>query len=121
MGGAATAGGGGMESAGAPGMGGMENAGESGMGGTEAGATACNDAADCAWGEINREILEMADCPCLLGCPYLPMNVETLERRLAQYTDLCDPSVNGAGNPCPIDDCVQPPELECLAGECTAP
>src|SRR5262245_44200523 len=46
---------------------------------------ACMVADDCAWGEIDREILSPADCPCLFGCPYIPLSKTTVERRKAQY------------------------------------
>src|SRR5262249_8455361 len=45
----------------------------------------CMLADDCDWGEIDREILPPADCPCLFGCPYLPLSKTTVERRKAQY------------------------------------
>src|SRR6185503_5740778 len=31
----------------------------------------CQTANDCAWGEIDHEILSRADCICLFGCPYI--------------------------------------------------
>jgi hypothetical protein len=79
---------------------------------------ACRADSECAIGEIGREILKPADCPCLLGCPYIPMNKTTLARRQAAYERLCKPGVNGAGHPCPIDDCAAPPKMICDAGVC---
>ena len=81
----------------------------------------CETPSDCAWGEIDHEILVFEDCICLFGCPYLALNRQTVERRLAQYTAICDPYTDGQGNPCPIDDCMPPPELECVDNECYGP
>ena len=82
---------------------------------------ACENASDCAWGEINHEILTKADCVCLFGCPYLPQSRTTVERRRAQYTALCTPGQNGQGMPCPIDDCIEMPSLSCVNGACARP
>jgi hypothetical protein len=103
----------------AGGAGGAEG-GAPGGGGT-AGERSCAVAADCAWGEIAKEILVATDCPCLFGCPSLVQNRATLDRRAAQYKALCRPGMNGQGQACPIDDCVQPPALSCTDGLCTAP
>ena len=98
-------------------------------GGTSSGTTTvtgsgpydtCTAASDCAWGEIDHEILSPSDCPCILGCPYLPLSKTTVERRNAQYMALCKPNVDGHGNPCPVDDCVTPPALACSGGKCVA-
>jgi len=78
----------------------------------------CSQASDCGWGEIDHEILAPADCICLLGCPYLPLNRETIARRQDQYDELCDPMVDGSGNPCPVDECVMPPEPTCEDNAC---
>jgi hypothetical protein len=50
--------------------------------------------------------------------PHLPLNKETVERRLAQYENLCDPEHDGNGDPCPIDDCMAPPEPTCVEATC---
>jgi len=80
--------------------------------------TSCNVPSDCAWGEISREILTAADCPCLYGCAYLPLNRTTVDRRNRQYSALCTPGYDGQGRSCGIDDCVFPPPLLCIQGEC---
>jgi hypothetical protein len=96
--------------------------GSGGSGRTDAGMPAdpdsCSMDSDCGFGEIDHEILSKSDCPCLLGCPYIPQNQETLERRRTQYTALCEPGKNGQGMPCPIDDCVQMPDGVCDDGTC---
>lgn len=81
---------------------------------------ACMVPADCAWGEIDHEILSPADCPCLFGCPHIPLSTTTVARRNAQYQQLCKPGVDGQGNPCPVDDCATPGALACQAGKCVA-
>lgn len=78
----------------------------------------CTQPSDCGWGEIDHEILAPADCICLFGCPYLPLSKETITRRQDQYEDLCDPMVDGSGNPCPIDECAMPPEPTCEGNVC---
>ncbi|MFO0742517.1 MAG: hypothetical protein U0270_41975 [Labilithrix sp.] len=83
--------------------------------------TACKVKSDCAWGEIDREILTAADCKCLMGCPHIPFNKATIERRRGQYDRLCDPRKNGKGDPCPVDDCAPPDEIDCVAGTCRTP
>jgi hypothetical protein len=99
-------------------------AGSAGLGGTggssmDAGSlTSCNVQADCMWGEINREILVAADCPCLYGCPSIPLNRTTVERRRLAYETLCNPYYDGQGRACGIDDCILPPVLLCVQGEC---
>jgi hypothetical protein len=90
-------------------------------GGTPPQDTVCVTAADCAWGEIPHEILQPSDCICLFGCPYLPLSKTTVERRLKQHQALCDPSRDGKGQPCPVDDCITPPAIDCRAGVCSAP
>jgi hypothetical protein len=88
-------------------------------GGFDAGSTAsCNVPSDCAWGEISREILVSADCPCLYGCVYLPLNRTTVDRRQQQYAALCTPGYDGLGRSCGIDDCIMPPALLCIQGQC---
>lgn len=79
---------------------------------------ACTMASDCAWGEIDHEITQRSDCICLFGCPSIPQNRATVERRQAQYRMHCDPRVDGMGDPCPVDDCIAPPPLSCTAGAC---
>jgi hypothetical protein len=99
--------------------------GSSGGGsGTTAGAggaevLSCTVADDCGWGEIRTEILGKTDCPCLYGCPFLEQNRTTIARRQAQYQALCDPHVNGQGQGCGIDDCVVPPQIDCISGMCS--
>ncbi len=117
-----TGGGGGVPggSAGA-GSGGRASGGASAVdgGAVDAGSpSACGVQTDCAWGEIDHEILGRADCPCLYGCPYLPLNRSTVERRRQQYDQLCDPNVDGQGRACGIDDCFMPPPLLCILGQC---
>src|SRR5262245_33857876 len=46
---------------------------------------ACMMDMDCAWGEIDHEILRREDCVCLFGCPTLPLSRATVDRRNAQY------------------------------------
>lgn len=78
----------------------------------------CTMPSDCAWGEIDHEILAPTDCICLFGCPSLPQSVATRDRRAAQYADKCTPGVDGMGNPCPVDDCITPPPLTCTSNHC---
>ena len=85
---------------------------------TVGGSSSCLQSTDCVWGEIGHEILQRSDCMCLYGCPSIIMNSATRERRQAQYTALCDPNHDAAGNPCPIDDCIMPPQLVCSSGVC---
>ncbi len=80
----------------------------------------CKAASDCAWGEIDKEILSSSDCMCLLGCPHYALSVETVNRRNAQHTKLCSPHKDGNGRSCPVDDCAPPPKLACVAGRCVA-
>ena len=93
--------------------------GGTGTGGADASRT-CATAGDCTWGEIEHDILSPADCICLFGCPGHVQNVTTYQRRQQQYFALCDPNVDGQGNPCPIDECIQPPPLACVEGLCVA-
>ena len=81
----------------------------------------CKVDSDCAWGEINHEILKKADCLCLYGCPYIPLAKSTVTRRASQQEKLCDPRQDGKGEPCGIDDCSQPPPIVCEDGVCAAP
>lgn len=81
---------------------------------------ACSVDADCGFGEIDHEIAGSADCPCIYGCPYLPLSKATIERRQAQYDRACDPGEDGSGEPCGIDDCAAAPPPACVAGKCTA-
>jgi len=92
-----------------------------GSSGTGVAADACATAADCTWGEIDHEIITSSDCTCLYGCPYIPLSKTTVDRRQTQYQDLCTPGQDGQGNPCGIDDCALPPQIECQAGHCAAP
>jgi hypothetical protein len=117
------AGSGGVTSAGgAAGSGGTAGAGgvsvTGGAGGAAGGDSSCKVFSDCAWGEIGHEIIKRTDCMCLFGCPGLIQNVTTVARRRAQYTAICDPAVDGQGRPCPIDDCMMPPPLACVGGQC---
>jgi hypothetical protein len=89
-----------------------------GTGGAAGSDSSCNIDIDCAWGEIGHEITKRADCLCLFGCPGLIQNTTTATRRQAQYAALCDPRTDGQGQPCPIDDCMMPPPLVCLNGQC---
>ena len=104
------AGTGGMKSGGSGGenTGGAGSKNAAGTSGTSGGAdaTRCDTADDCGYGEIDHEIAKKSDCICRFGCPYIPLNKTTIERRNASYTKLCDPSKDGQGQPCPIDDCV---------------
>jgi len=80
----------------------------------------CKVDSDCAWGEIEHEILERKDCVCLYGCPYIPLSKQTVERRAGQHARLCEARQDGHGDPCGIDDCAEPPPLVCDAGVCGA-
>ena len=94
--------------------------GSAGTGGTIGDYSACNQDSDCAWTEISVEILGPSDCMCLYGCPYVPVNVQTAQRRAQQYSANCDPKHDGKGVLCGIDDCMLPPVLFCLNGRCAA-
>jgi hypothetical protein len=83
--------------------------------------TSCEGTNDCDWGEIDHEILSPADCICRYGCAWIPMNKTTNERREKQYAALCDPQHDGQGNPCGIDDCISPPPITCVNGQCAGP
>lgn len=96
------------------------NGSTGGGSGTGAPYDACATDADCAWGEIDHEIITSSDCICLFGCPYIPLSKATVERRQMQYQTLCTPGQDGQGNPCPIDDCAGPPQIQCQAGHCAA-
>ena len=78
----------------------------------------CTVATECTRTEIDHEILTAADCPCLYGCAFTIVNVETANRRMAQYTALCTPGRDGKGNSCGIDDCIAPAPLACLDQRC---
>lgn len=80
----------------------------------------CAAETDCAWGEIDHEILTRKDCTCLYGCPYIPLSKETVARRKQQHAALCNPREDGNGDPCGIDDCATPGALVCNAGACEA-
>jgi hypothetical protein len=99
-------------------------AGASAGGSTATGGTTstdtCATAADCTWGEIDKEILKTQDCMCLYGCPFLPQTNATAQRRQQQYTALCNPNKDGTGQTCGIDDCALPGAIACLAGACKA-
>jgi hypothetical protein len=75
---------------------------------------------DCTWGEIPKEILISTDCLCLFGCDYLPQTKVTAARRMAQYQALCNPHVDGNGEPCAVDDCATPGKVACTGGTCKA-
>jgi hypothetical protein len=96
---------------------GVTSGGSSGSGGPY---DTCSAPTDCAWGEINHEILSSSDCLCLFGCPSLPLSKTTFDRRNAQYKSLCTPGKDGKGNQCPVDDCAGPPEIACKNGKCVA-
>jgi len=103
------------------GGGGVDSGGggvDSGGGGTDSGTVMCAMPRDCVWGEIDHEILAATDCVCLFGCPSLIQTRETQMRRQMQYDELCTPGVDGMGNPCPVDDCIPPPPLDCVDGMC---
>lgn len=80
----------------------------------------CSAPTDCAWGEIDHEILSSSDCVCLFGCPFIPLSKATVDRRKTQYAASCTPGEDGQGNPCGIDDCASPPQIDCQAGKCVA-
>jgi Kazal-type serine protease inhibitor domain len=94
------------------------NGGAAGAAGSD---RSCKLSTDCAWGEIDHEILASIDCICLFGCPSLIQNKTTVGRRQGQYASLCDPRTDGQGRPCPIDDCMMPPPLVCTQGQCAVP
>lgn len=110
-------------SSGTSGSSGASSSGSSGAsssgssGGTD---DTCTAATDCVWGEIKSDITAKEQCPCLLGCPSLPQNKTTNDRRRSQYQMLCTPGKDGAGRACPIDDCAQPPPLVCTNGKCVS-
>jgi hypothetical protein len=96
--------------------------GGGGSGGTTIiGYDTCAVATDCGWGEIDHEIVTSSDCICLFGCPFIPLNVDTVNRRTQQYNSLCTPGIDGQGNPCAVDDCAGPGPAACNAGHCGAP
>jgi hypothetical protein len=79
---------------------------------------ACTAASDCTRTEIDHEIISPRDCPCLYGCPFVIVNVQTANRRMAQYNALCTPQVDGQGHTCGIDDCIVPAPLACIEQVC---
>jgi hypothetical protein len=94
--------------------------GVGGGGGADSGPPGvCSIASECAWGEIDHEILSPSDCPCLFGCPFLPLAKTTVDRRLAQYAAFCTPGHDGHGNPCEVDDCAGSGPVFCVEGTCT--
>lgn len=103
------------------GSGTTSSSGSTADGSTTVNATGCTLPADCAWGEIDHEILTKDDCICLFGCPHLPLNKQTVDRRLAQHKALCDPRKNAKGDPCPVDDCAPLKDIDCRDGVCVAP
>jgi len=98
-----------------------QGGGSSGGGGSGGAVDSCSQSSDCAWGEIDHEILTATDCPCILGCPSLPLSKSTVDRRQAAYRALCSPNHDGHGNSCPIDDCIAPPPITCVDQKCVAP
>jgi len=102
--------------------GGTTTGGGAGVGGqtSTGGFDACVTASDCGFGEIDHEILTPVDCPCLFGCPFIPLSQITVDRRNTQYKQLCTPGVDGQGNGCGIDDCAGPGPAACLNGHCAA-
>src|SRR5262245_12181053 len=73
--------------------------GDAGNDGGEPSTLACTVATDCTRTEIDHEIISSADCICLLGCPYNIVNLETANRRMAQYNALCTPGRTAQGQP----------------------
>jgi hypothetical protein len=104
----------------ASGTGGTSGAGtgSGGSAGSAAMTDTCASNADCTWGEISHEIVAMSDCPCLYGCGYLPQTKVTATRRSDQYRALCNPSVDGKGQSCGVDDCALPAAIACIEGTC---
>jgi hypothetical protein len=100
------------------GAGGENAAGSGGVSGVD--TTRCETASDCGYGEIDHEIVQKSDCLCLFGCPYIPLNKATIERRKASYAKLCDPTKDSQGKPCPIDDCVPLEAVVCDDHVCRA-
>jgi len=86
--------------------------------GGEPSTAACTIDTDCTRTEIDHEIHSSADCICLFGCPWTIVNVETANRRMAQYQALCTPGRNAQGQPCAVDDCALPPALACVSQIC---
>ena len=117
-------GGGPAETGGAP-IGGSEAGsggciGFCGAGGTggDSAQSGCVQDSDCGIGEIDHEILSKRDCMCLFGCAYLPQTTAVIARRAAQYQSLCNPGVDGSGSPCPVDECIPPPQVVCINHAC---
>jgi hypothetical protein len=75
---------------------------------------ACQSATDCTRTEIDHEISSAADCICLYGCPWWIVNVETANRRMAQYAAHCTPNPLNCG----VDDCAVPPPVACVSQMC---
>jgi hypothetical protein len=80
--------------------------------------TLCAADTDCAFGEIDHEIVSKSDCPCLFGCETRAQNVKTRTRRTSQYKMLCEPGKDGSGERCPADDCVSGMKEMCDQGHC---
>jgi hypothetical protein len=78
----------------------------------------CSTASDCQFGEINKEILQPSDCPCLYGCAFIPLSKTTVERRAAQYATFCTPHKDGQGHDCGVDDCAGPNATACVNNSC---
>jgi hypothetical protein len=104
----------------ATGAGGVAPPAAGGGAGQSGADTACDQTSDCEYGEIAHDIASKADCVCLFGCPYLPLNKQTIARRQSQYAASCSPLVDGHGQACPIDDCVQLPAPNCVDHLCVA-
>jgi hypothetical protein len=92
-----------------------------GGGGNDSGepsTLACNATSDCTRTEIDHEITSSADCVCLYGCPFLAVNVETANRRMAQWMLLCKSNQLNCG----VDDCAVPSPVTCNTQHmCEAP
>ena len=76
---------------------------------------ACTTPSDCTRTEIDHEIHSAADCVCLYGCPFAIVNVETANRRMAQYLAVCTPNRLNCG----VDDCAIPPPVTCFNNVCS--
>jgi hypothetical protein len=85
--------------------------------GGEPSTLACTTSSDCTRTEIDHEIHSAADCVCLYGCPFAIVNVETANRRMAQYQALC--ALNRLN--CGVDDCVAPAPVICSNEQVCSP
>jgi hypothetical protein len=99
---------------------GSQHAGQPSIAPPETSTRACDDSSECGFGEIDHEITGSKDCVCLYGCPYSPLNKQTIERRKAGYAEYCDSAHDGQGERCGIDDCVPLTTAVCDQHECRA-